>query len=146
MGLLSNEPVEVDGQQVIPMNLISKLTPAAPKYADEIQAVIDEGMHMEEGAFLVRVEGLKDGKEMTIDYYANGPGLSEAFETAGITHESYFTGQGAFLFTKMFVNDKINVTGVFPPEAFDAEMRSYYMQEAVKLNITFDEFVENGCK
>lgn len=146
MGLLSNEPIEVDGQQIIPMNLISKLTPAAPKYADEIQAVIDEGMHSEEGAFLVRVEGEKDGKEMTIDTYANGPGLIEAFETAGITHESYFTGQGAFLFTKMFVNGKIDMTGVFPPEAFDTDMRSYYMQEAVKLNITFDVFVEKGGK
>ncbi len=144
MGLLSEEPVEVDGQQVIPMNLISKLTPAAPKYKDEIQAVLDEGMHTEEGAFLVRVEGEKEEKRMTIDTYANGPGLREAFEKAGITHESFFTGQGAFLFTKMLVNNKISMTGVFPPEAFDKEMRAYYMREAKKLHITFDEFIENG--
>jgi len=142
MGLLSEEPVEVDGQQVIPMHLISKLTPAAPKYKEEIEAVIKEGMHSEEGAFLIRVEGTRDGKEMTIDSYINGPGLAEAYEKAGITHESYFTGQLAFLFTKMFVNDKIKMTGVFPPEAFDAEMRAYYLKEAGKLDLTVDQIVE----
>jgi len=142
MGLLSEEPVEVDGQQVIPMHLISKLTPPAPKYRDEIQAVLDEGMHSEEGAFLVRVEGEKRGKKMTIDSYVNGPGLTEAFEMAGITHESYFTGQLAFLFTKMFVNDKIKLKGIFPPEAFDAEMRTYFLQEAGKLGLTVDQIIE----
>ena len=142
MGLLSEEPIEVDGQQVIPMHLISKLTPAAPKYKDEIQAVLDEGMHSEEGAFLVRVEGQKDSKKMTIDTYIGGPGLTEAFEKSGMTHESYFTGQFAFLFTKMFVNDKINLTGVFPPEAFDTDMRAYYMQEAGKLELTIDQSIE----
>ncbi|MBT4287636.1 MAG: hypothetical protein HOD92_09885 [Deltaproteobacteria bacterium] len=142
MGLLSEEPVEVDGQEYIPMKLISKLTPAAPKYKDEIKAVLDEGMVSEEGAFLVRVEGQKDGTRMTIDTYANGPGLREAFEKAGITHESYFTGQCAFLFVKMFVNNKIDLTGVFPPEAFETEMRAYYLQEAAKLDITVDQIVE----
>jgi saccharopine dehydrogenase-like NADP-dependent oxidoreductase len=97
---------------------------------------------MEEGAFLVRVEGEKDGKTMTIDTYIGGPGLTEAFEKSGMTHESYFTGQFAFLFTKMFVNDKINMSGVFPPEAFDAEMRTYYMKEAGKLDLTIDKIVE----
>ena len=142
MGLLSEEPVEVDGQKVIPMHLISKLTPAAPKYKDEIKAVLDEGMISEEGSFLVRVEGVKDGAQLVIDTYGNGPGLTEAFQKAGITHESYFTGQCAFLFSKMFVNDKIGLTGVFPPEAFDSDMRAYYLKEAAKLDITIDQIVE----
>ncbi|MFO7849023.1 MAG: saccharopine dehydrogenase NADP-binding domain-containing protein [Spirochaetia bacterium] len=142
MGLLSEEPVEVDGKEIIPMHLISKLTPAAPKYEDEIKAVLDEGMKSEEGAFLVRAEGTKDGKNVRIDSYANAPGLTEAFEMAGITHESYFTGQSAFLFTKMFVNNKINTRGVFPPEMLEAPERSYYFKEAAKLELTVDQFIE----
>lgn len=59
MGLLSEDPVDVKGTKIIPMDLISKLTPPAPKYPDEIKAVIDEGMISEEGAFLIRVKGKK---------------------------------------------------------------------------------------
>lgn len=140
MGLLSEDPVDVKGTKIIPMDLISKLTPPAPKYPDEIKAVIDEGMISEEGAFLIRVKGKKDGNDLTIDSYVNAPGLTEAFERAQITHESYMTGQCAFLFTKMFVNGKISTKGVFPPEVLEAEEREYYLKEAAKLDITVDQY------
>ena len=103
MGLLSEEPIDVDGVKLVPMRLISKLTPPAPKYPEEIKAVLDEGMESEEGVFLVRTDGIKDGSGVRIDLYFNGPTLNEAFKKSGITHESYQTGQAAFLFTKMFV-------------------------------------------
>jgi saccharopine dehydrogenase-like NADP-dependent oxidoreductase len=142
MGLLSSEPVEVDGVRVVPMRLISKLTPPAPKYREEIKALIDEGLELEEGAFLVRVEGKKDGEGLRIDSYVNVPGLRQAFQKAGISHESYYTGQGASLFTKMFVKGKIDLKGVFPPEALDADARAEFLREAAKLDITVDEIVE----
>jgi saccharopine dehydrogenase-like NADP-dependent oxidoreductase len=142
MGLLSRQPVELGGAQVVPMQLISKLTPPAPKYREEIQEVIDEGLELEEGAFLVRVDGKKDGEDLRIDTYVNVPGLRESFQKAGISHESYYTGQGASLFTKMFVHGKIDLKGVFPPEAFDADARAYYLREAAKLDITVDQIVQ----
>ena len=142
MGLLSWRAVEVDGVEIVPMRLISKLTPPAPKYREEIQQVLDEGMELEEGAFLVRVDGVKDGGALRVDSYVSAPDLTESFRKAGITHESYYTGQSAFLFTKMFVNGKIDLTGVFPPEAFEAGARRYYLEEAAKLDITVDEVVQ----
>ncbi|MBI9104615.1 MAG: saccharopine dehydrogenase NADP-binding domain-containing protein [Spirochaetales bacterium] len=142
MGLLSEEEVDVNGTKIVPMELISKLTPEAPKYADEIQAVLDEGMISEEGAFLVRVEGVKDGRKVKIDSYAMAPGLEESFRLSGLTHESYFTGQAAFLFTKMFVNSKISTRGLFPPEVLEQDERNYYLAEAAKLNITVEENIE----
>jgi saccharopine dehydrogenase (NAD+, L-lysine-forming) len=142
MGLLSTDEVEVDDTKIVPMHLISKLTPPAPKYEQEIRDVIAEGMDLEEGAFLVRVDGLISGNQVRIDSYVNAPDLHTAFEKAGITHESYFTGQGAFLFTKMFVNGKVDLTGVFPPEAFGPEARAYYLSEAAKLDITVSEFIQ----
>ena len=66
MGLLSDEPVEVDGAPVVPMRLVSKLTPPAPKYKQEIQNVIDEGIESDEGIFLVRVDGKMDGGDVRI--------------------------------------------------------------------------------
>ncbi len=140
MGLLSEEPIDVKGTKIVPMDIISKLTPPAPKYPDEIRAVLEEGMISEEGAFLVRVKGKKDGKELTIDSYINAPGLTEAFGKAQITHESYLTGQAAFLFTKMFVNGKIFTKGVFPPEVLEKDERAYYLKEAAKLDITVDQY------
>ncbi len=141
MGLLSEDPLEVKGAKIVPMEIISALTPPAPKYPGEIKAVLDQGMVSEEGVFRVRVEGRAGGRDVLIDCYANAPGLSEAYDKAGITHESYFTGQAAFLFTKMFIHGKIGLTGVFPPEMFDAGMRRYYLEEAAKLDITVDEVI-----
>ena len=142
MGLLSLEPVEVKGTTIIPMDLALALTPPAPKYPDEIQAILDEGLECEEGAFLIRVDGEKDGKPLRIDNYVNAPGVAEAFQKAGLTAETYLTGQCGALFTKMFVNDKIHQKGLFPPEVFDDEQRAFYLKEAAKLDITVDQIVE----
>ncbi len=142
MGLLSEEKLDVKGQQIVPMDIISRLTPPAPKYADEIKAVLDEGMVSEDGVFLVRVTGKKGERTSQVDLYCYAPGLTDAFEKSGITHESYFTGQAAFLFTKMFVNDVITTKGCFPPECLEEKERNYYLCEAAKLDIVVDEIVE----
>jgi len=142
MGLLSSTPVDVKGTTIVPMDLALTLTPPAPKYPDEIKAILDEGLECEEGAFLIRVDGEKDGKPLRIDNYVNAPGVFDAFEKAGLTAETYLTGQCGALFTKMFVNDKIHQKGLFPPEVFDDEQRTFYLKEAAKLDITVDRIVE----
>jgi len=142
MGLLSSDPVDVKGTTIVPMDLALSLTPPAPKYADEIKAILDEGLECEEGAFLIRVDGEKDGKPLRIDNYVNAPGLFDAFEKAGLTAETYLTGQSGALFTKMFVNDKIHQKGLFPPEVFDDKQRAFYLKEAARLDITVDQIIE----
>jgi len=142
MGLLSSTPVDVKGTTIVPMDLALTLTPPAPKYPDEIKAILDEGLECKEGAFLIRVDGEKDGKPLRIDNYVNAPGVFDAFEKAGLTAETYLTGQCGALFTKMFVNDKIHQKGLFPPEVFDDEQRTFYLKEAAKLDITVDRIVE----
>ncbi len=140
MGLLSSETVDVNGTKVIPLDLVCKLTPPAPSHPDAIREALSEGMELEEGAAMVRVKGTKSGKPLCIDSYINAPGLTESFEKYGITHESFVTGQSAFLFTKLFVNDKVQEQGVFPPEVLGLETRKYYLTEAAKLGITVDEY------
>lgn len=142
MGLLSREPVEVNGVQVIPLDLILKLAPPAPSSVEEIEAALAEGLELEEGAALVRVEGTKEGKKVRIDNYINAPGLIESLEKYQMSHEAFLTGQSAFLFTKLFVHDKIKEKGMYPTEMLDAVARSFYLQEAAKLGITVDEIVE----
>ena len=142
MGLLSSDPIEMNGSPVVPYELVLKLIPPAPKYPNEIKEILDEGLDSEEGAFLVRVDGVKDEKQIRIDNYVNAPGVYEAFERAGLTAETYLTGQCGALFTKMFVNDKIHQKGMFPPEVFESAQRSYYLREAAELDITVDQTVD----
>jgi saccharopine dehydrogenase-like NADP-dependent oxidoreductase len=101
MGLLSKEPVTVKDTRIVPMDLVLKLCPPAPKYPEEIKAIIDEGVVVEEGAFLVRVEGKKEFKPVRIDCYVNAPGLVESFEKSGLSHEAYLTGQCGAVFVKI---------------------------------------------
>jgi saccharopine dehydrogenase-like NADP-dependent oxidoreductase len=141
MGLLSREPVAVKDTTIVPMDLVLKLCPPAPKYPEEIKAIIDEGVIREEGAFLVRVEGQKDGVPVTIDRYVNAPGLVESFEKAALSHEAFLTGQCAAVFVKILVDDKFTENGVFAPEQLPFEARRYYFEELAKLGVTVDETI-----
>jgi saccharopine dehydrogenase-like NADP-dependent oxidoreductase len=144
MGFLSFEEKEHRGMKYIPFDLTISNTPPAPKYQEEIKEIIDGGLVSEEGAFQVLVEGKKDGKPVRITSYANAPGLIEAFEKSGLSHESYLTGQCAFIFTKMLVNDVIQHKGAIAPEVLNAAERKYFFNEAQKLDITIDRIIEDG--
>ena len=144
MGLLSKEPVTVKGSRIVPMDLVLKLCPPAPKYPAEIKAIIDEGVVVEEGAFLVRVEGNKGDRKVRIDCYVNAPGLVESFEKSGLSHEAYLTGQCGAVFVKMLVDEAFTEKGLFVPEQFHVDARQYCFQELAKLDITVDENLESN--
>jgi saccharopine dehydrogenase (NAD+, L-lysine-forming) len=141
MRLLSTEPVTVKGTSIVPMDVVLELCPPAPKYPEEIKAIIDAGVVKDEGAFLVRVEGQKNGAPVTLDSYVNAPGLVESFEKAGLSHEAFLTGQCAAVFVKMMVADVFNESGLFVPEQLPADTRRYYFDELAKLGVTIDETI-----
>jgi saccharopine dehydrogenase-like NADP-dependent oxidoreductase len=142
LGLLSKEPVNVNGTDIVPMDMVLKLCPPAPKFPDEIKAIVDDGLMMEEGAFLVRTDGYKDDKPMRIDCNVNAPGLVEAFETSGLSHEAYLTGQCGSVFVGMLVDDAFPAKGLFVPEQLPADARRYCFQKLAELGITVDEIIE----
>ena len=144
LGLLSKEPVTVKGTEIVPMDLVLQLCPPAPKFPDEIKTILDEGLVMEEGAFLVRVDGHKDAKPVRIDCNVNAPGLVEAFETSGLSHEAYITGQCGSVFVKMMVDEAFTAKGLFVPEQLHADARRYCFQELARLGITIDKKIEVG--
>lgn len=146
MGFLSFEEKEHKGMKYVPFDLTIANAPPAPKYADEIKKIIDGGLVSEEGAFQVLVEGEKDGKPVRITSYVDAPGLIEAFEKSGLTHESYLTGQCAFIFTKMLVDDVIRQKGAIAPEVLNTEERDYFFNEARKLDITVEHYKESGVE
>ncbi len=144
LGLLSKDPVNVNGVDIVPMDLVLKLCPPAPKFPDEIKRILDDGLVMEEGAFLVRVDGIKDARPIRIDAYVNAPGLVEAFETSGLSHEAYLTGQCAAVFVGMMVDDAFTAKGLYVPEQLSADARRYCFQELAKFGITFEKRIESS--
>ena len=142
LGLLSKDPVNVNGVDIVPMDLVLKLCPPAPKFPDEIKNILDDGLVMEEGAFLVRVDGIKDAKPIRIDAYVNAPGLVEAFETSGLSHEAYLTGQCAAVFVGMMVDDAFAAEGLFVPEQLSADARRYCFHKLAQLGITVEQRIE----
>ena len=144
MGFLDHGEREYRGIKYVPFDLVIHHAPAAPKYAEEIEEVIRNGLITEEGAFQVIVRGTREGKPLKITSYVNSPGLVEAYKTAGISHEAYLTGQSAFIFTKMMVKDAVTQKGCISPEVLDAAPRKFFFNEAAKLGITFDEIIEKS--
>ncbi len=142
MGMLSREPVEVDGCKVVPLNLAIKLTPPAPKYREEIQEIIEEGLESDTGAMVIKAFGEKDGEKVLVETYVDAPGLVDSFERSGLTAEMYLTGQGGALFTKMFADDKIDQKGLISSDMMTMEQVDYYLQHAAKLDITLDTEVK----
>ena len=142
MGLLSETPVEIDGQMVVPRKVALKLTPPAPKYHDEIKEILDEGLDDDSGAMIIEAVGMKDGKRVKVETYVNSLGCVDAFEKSGLTGETYFTGQGGALFTKLFVNDRITQKGLISSDMLEYDQVDYYLEEAAKLEITLDTTVE----
>ncbi|MCL2580809.1 MAG: saccharopine dehydrogenase NADP-binding domain-containing protein [Oscillospiraceae bacterium] len=135
-GLLSFDEVEIDGQMVCPFDVILHHLPPAPKYREEIKAIIDEGLVADEGAFVVEAYGVKDGKQVMVDAHIAAPGIVESFERAGLTAEMYLTGQCGYLFTKMFVEDKFTQHGLISSDMLTEEQIDGYLADAAKLDIT----------
>jgi saccharopine dehydrogenase (NAD+, L-lysine-forming) len=135
-GLLSKKPVEVDGVQVIPFNVVLKHIPPAPKYKEEIQEILDEGLVSDTGAMVVEAIGMKDGKKVLVETHVFAPGLVESFERSGLTAEMYLTGQGGALFTKMFVEDLYTQRGLISSDMLTFEQVDYYLKCAEELGIT----------
>ncbi len=135
-GLLSKEPETVDGAEVVPFNLVLKHIPPAPKYKEEIQGIIDEGLVSDSGAMVIEAIGKKDGKDVLVETHVFAPGLVESFERAGITSEMYLTGQGGALFTKMFVKDLYTQKGLISSDMLTFDQVDTYLKWAEGLGIT----------
>lgn len=143
-GLLSPEEEIVNGNKVVPFDLVLAHVPPAPKDPDEIKEIIDEGLIADEGAFVCEAYGQKDGKDVMVDLHVFAPGLVESYDKAKMSGEMYLTGQGAFLFTKMFVNDKITQKGLISSDMLDDQQVEQYLAWAKDLDITYTLDIKEG--
>ena len=141
-GLLSKKKETIDGVEVIPFNLVLKHIPPAPKFKEEIKEIIDEGLVTDSGCMVIEAYGKKDGKDVMVETHVNAPGFVESYERAGITSEMYLTGQSGYLFTKLFVNDKLEQKGLISSDMLTFDQVDCYFEYAKELDITLDTTVK----
>jgi saccharopine dehydrogenase-like NADP-dependent oxidoreductase len=138
-GLLSKQPETIGDTTIVPFDLVLKHIPPAPKYKEEIQEILDEGLVMDTGCMVVEAFGKKDGQDVLAEVHVLAPGLRDSFSIAGLTAEMYLTGQGGALFTKMFVDDKMTQSGLISSDMLTEEQVDYYFACAEQLGITLEK-------
>ncbi len=143
-GLLSWKEEVVDGQKVIPHDVILKHIPHAPKDPEEIRTIIEEGIISDGGAFVIEAYGKKDGKDVLVELHLNAPGLLESYQRVKMAGEMYLTGQGAFLYTRLFVNDMIDQKGLISSDMLEDEQVEQYLKWAEELGITYTMEIKEG--
>ena len=143
-GLLHHEEEEFNGVRISPFDWVLAHVPAAPKDPEEIKAIIDEGIVEDNGAFVCEAYGQKDGKNVMVDLHLSAPGIEEAYEKAKMSGEMYLTGQGAFLYTKLFVNEMITQKGLISSDMLDDEQVEQYLAWAKELGITYSIEIKEG--
>ena len=146
-GLLSRQPENCDGQQVVPYDLVLHHLPPAPKSKTEIQQFLDEGLALDDGCMLIEAVGKKDGKDIQVRTEVNAPGFAESYAKSGITAEMYLTGQSGFLFSKLILEGHMEQTGLITSDMLTMKQVDIYFDYAKDLEITLTTHVEDvtGC-
>jgi saccharopine dehydrogenase (NAD+, L-lysine forming) len=142
-GLLSRQKETIGDVQIAPFDVVLKHIPPAPKYKEEIAEIIAEGLVTDSGCMVIQAFGDKDGKKVKVETHVQAPGLVDSFRKAGITAEMYLTGQGGFLFSKLFLNDRFDQVGLISPDMLSMEQVDTYFEYAKELDITLVTEVTN---
>ncbi len=137
-GLLDHEEREIKGRKVVPFDVIVDSIPAPPKFEEEIREIIEEGMEADDGCMVVEAYGKKDGKDILVENHVFAPGIVEAFQRAKMTGEMYLTGQGGYLFSKMFINGDFDQCGLISSDMLSFEQVDKYFEYAKELGINLE--------
>ncbi len=138
-GMLSHEEEEFNGQKIVPFDFVLSHLPHAPKYEEEIKSFVDEGMALDSGCMVIEAYGRKDDEGVLVEVHVNAPGFVESFERAKMTGEMYLTGQGGYMFSKLFINDQFEgQSGVISSDMLSDEQVDEYFRYAEELGITLD--------
>lgn len=137
-GLLSKEPEMINGREVVPYDVILAHIPPAPKYPEEIKAMIDEGVVCDNGCIVVEAYGKKNGVDTLVEVHVGAMGLVEAYEKMQLTAEMAVTGQGGFTYARMFAADKFEQTGLITTDMLSYPEIETFREYAKDVSITFD--------
>jgi len=139
LGVMDDEPVEVDGNKIAPWALFSRLLPDTPS-AKEMIELVESGKLKSRMMLAVDVYGRKADQDMHYQMWTDGPDLVKACERIpGASDISYAVAVSAAVFSLMLLRGQVKQTGIFPPEVFDQEERKIYFEmmreQGIKIHI-----------
>jgi saccharopine dehydrogenase (NAD+, L-lysine-forming) len=111
IGMAAIEPIDFQGNQIIPLQFLKGVLPDPGSLAENYEGETSIGC---------RISGLKNGRHQTYYIYNNCDHRAAYLET-GAQGVSYTTGVPAALGAKMMITGKWKGAGVFNVEAFDPD-------------------------
>lgn len=144
LGLLSDKPIKIGNESIVPLDFIMGKKPPAIPLPTEMNNMIKEGL-IADGHVTIVVEsnGKKFNKKMTIKNSIMFPSLKEiAQKSPGATYISYPTGLAAFSFSKII--PLIEKKGIVPPELLHLDLRNYVLTELISNGIQINETISKN--
>jgi saccharopine dehydrogenase (NAD+, L-lysine-forming) len=111
LGLMSQEPIDVKGVKVSPLDVFISLIPTPVEIGGKVKGY---------ACILADVKGEKGDEKMNYIVYTF-MSHSEAYKKLGVTATAYLTGIPAAVGAEMLADGGIKRRGVFPPEVLDPE-------------------------
>ena len=111
VGMLSTEPVEFEGKEIIPIKFLKALLPDPASLGARTVGKTNIGCIF---------TGTRDGKEKTV-YIYNVSDHQKCYREVGSQAVAYTTGVPAMIGAMMVVTGKWKKPGVFTPEEFDPD-------------------------
>ncbi|NEQ97276.1 MAG: saccharopine dehydrogenase family protein [Cyanothece sp. SIO2G6] len=120
VGMTSIEPIDYEGQQIIPLQFLKAVLPLPSSLGENYEGQTSIGCH---------IRGIKDGKEKTY-YIYNNCDHAAAYREVGAQAIAYTTGVPAMLGALMVLTGEWQGTGVFNveqlnPDPFLAKLGTY---------------------
>lgn len=126
IGMARIDPVEYNGQQIIPLQFLKAVLPNPQDLGQNYEGETSIGC---------RIRGTKDGKEQTY-YVYNNCSHHEAFLETGMQGVSYTTGVPAMIGAMMFFKGLWRKPGVWNVEEFDPDP---FMEQLNKQGLPWKE-------
>ncbi len=146
LGLMDEEPVEVNGVRVRPRDLLLSRVPRtiAPR---RLSSLVAEGRLNSRNMLVCEVTGRKDGKARLVRLWTDSPDTREACRMLpGVSDVSLATSVPAATFALMLLRGQIKRRGVVLPETLDDQERSDFLrgigQYGIRVHKRIEERVE----
>jgi saccharopine dehydrogenase (NAD+, L-lysine forming) len=138
LGLLNKNKIVVDNQEIIPLNIFSKLAPKVPT-PKEMEKLIKDNI-IKNAIFIsvIQGDGIQSGRKIIIKKIVIYPDLINIQKIMpGATYISYPTALAAYAFFKII--KIIKKYGVFVPEALDNSIRKEILAKLENYNVIITE-------
>ena len=133
IGMASIEPIEYQGQQIVPLQFLKAVLPNPQDLGENYEGETSIGC---------RIRGLKDGREHTY-YVYNNCSHQAAYEETGMQGVSYTTGVPACIGARLFMQGVWRKPGVHNVEEFNPDP---FMDELNKQGLPWHEIFDGDLE